>query len=125
MHDAQLHNAAHAAQAPYGAEASLVALFTFVARDPLSKSALAINPLVPGTDADKALFAERQRAPSGSERRAARRAAGAGASSSGALVARCMSAAACSLQKVLRSHSRSYQQPGTQLMEVDPGGSQG
>jgi hypothetical protein len=123
MHDAQLHNAAHAAQAPYGAEASLVALFTFVARDPLSKSALAINPLVPGTDADKALFAERQRV--ADERRAARRAAGAGASSSGALVARCMSAAACSLQKVLRSHSRSYQQPGTQLMEVDPGGSQG
>ncbi len=100
-----------------------MALFTFVARDPLSKSALAINPLVPGTDADKALFAERQRV--ADERRAARRAAGAGASSSGALVARCMSAAACSLQKVLRSHSRSYQQPGTQLMEVDPGGSQG
>ena len=65
-------------QKQYGDEASLVALFTFVARDPLSQKAVAINPLRPSSEADRALFAERQRV--ADERRAARRAASQGTS---------------------------------------------
>lgn len=60
-------------QALYGDEASLVALFTFVARDPVTQRALAINPLLPGSAADTALFAQRQHI--ADERRAARQAA--------------------------------------------------
>ena len=70
--------AAFCTQKQYGDEASLVALFTFVARDPLSQRAVTINPLRPSSEADRALFAERQRV--ADERRAARRAASQGAS---------------------------------------------
>ncbi|KAK9841013.1 hypothetical protein WJX81_005413 [Elliptochloris bilobata] len=69
-------------QKQYGDEASLVALFTFVARDPLDHQAVAINPLRPAISADEALFAERQRV--ADERRAARKAASQGPSSPGA-----------------------------------------
>ena len=55
-----------------------MALFTFVARDPLSQKAVAINPLRPSSEADRALFANRQRI--ADERRAARRAASQGTS---------------------------------------------
>ena len=55
-----------------------MALFTFVARDPLSQKAVAINPLRPSSEADRALFAERKRI--ADERRAARRAASQGTS---------------------------------------------
>ena len=67
------------AQKQYGDEASLVALFTFVARDPLSHKAVAVNPLRPSSEPDRALFAERQRI--ADERRAARRAASQGTGS--------------------------------------------
>ena len=56
-------------------EPSLVALFTFVARDPLTGKAMAINSLQPDTDTDRALFAERQRI--ADQRRAVRKAASA------------------------------------------------
>lgn len=39
---------------------SLVALFTFVARDPVTNKATQVNPVDPQTEADKASFAERQ-----------------------------------------------------------------
>ena len=39
---------------------SLVALFTFVARDPISQRAMKINPLAPSTPLQKQRFAERQ-----------------------------------------------------------------
>lgn len=54
-------------------EPSLVALFTFVARDPLTSKAMAINSLQPATESERALFAERQRI--ADQRRAARKAA--------------------------------------------------
>ena len=53
-----------------------MALFTFVARDPLSQKAVAVNQLRPSSEADGALFAERQRV--ADERRTARRAAAEG-----------------------------------------------
>jgi hypothetical protein len=53
-------------------EPSLVALFTFVARDPLTGKAMAINSLQPDTDSDRALFDERQRI--ANQRRATRKA---------------------------------------------------
>lgn len=51
----------------------LVALFTFVARDALTGKAHAVNPVVPATPADRALFDQRQAV--NDERRAARAAA--------------------------------------------------
>ena len=54
-------------------EPSLVALFTFVARDPLTGRAMAINSLTPATQTDRARFAERQQV--AQQRRAARKAA--------------------------------------------------
>jgi acyl-coenzyme A thioesterase 9 len=39
---------------------SLVALFTFVARDPSTKRAARVNPVLPGTDLEKTWFLERQ-----------------------------------------------------------------
>ena len=53
-------------------EPSLVALFTFVARDPLSGRAMTINSLDPATETDRARFAERQQI--AQQRRAARKA---------------------------------------------------
>lgn len=41
-------------------ESSLVALFTFVARDPISQKSMKINPLEPSTALQKQRFAERQ-----------------------------------------------------------------
>lgn len=41
-------------------EPSLVALFTFVARDPISQKSMKINPLEPSTMLQKQRFAERQ-----------------------------------------------------------------
>ena len=41
-------------------EPSLVALFTFVARDPISQKSMRINPLEPSTALQKQRFAERQ-----------------------------------------------------------------
>ena len=40
--------------------ANLTALFTFVARDPVTKRSMAINPLQPQTAEEVALFQERQ-----------------------------------------------------------------
>ena len=54
-------------------EPSLVALFMFVARDPLTGRAMAINSLDPATKSDRARFAERQQI--AQQRRAARKAA--------------------------------------------------
>lgn len=51
-------------------DASLTALFTFVARDPVTRKSMAVNPLRPQTEEQRALFAERQRI--ADERRAAR-----------------------------------------------------
>ena len=56
-------------------EPSLVALFTFVARDPVTGKAMAINSLQPATGSDRAHFAERQEI--AQQRRAARKAASA------------------------------------------------
>lgn len=56
-------------------EPSLVALFMFVARDPVTGKAMAINSLQPATASDKAHFAERQEI--AQQRRAARKAASA------------------------------------------------
>ena len=53
-------------------EPSLVALFTFVARDPLTGRAMAINSLDPATETDRARFADRQQI--AQQRRAARKA---------------------------------------------------
>ena len=52
-----------------------MALFTFVARDPLTGKAMRINSLQPATDSDRAHFAERQEV--AQQRRAARKAASA------------------------------------------------
>ena len=52
-------------------EPSLTALFTFVARDPVSRRAMAINQLVPQTPEDVTAFAERQQI--ADSRKAARR----------------------------------------------------
>ena len=54
------------------AEPSLVALFTFVARDPVTGSAMRVNRLAPTTDLERARFADRQDV--ADARRAARRA---------------------------------------------------
>lgn len=56
-------------------EPSLVALFTFVARDPLTGKAVAVNSLQPATESDRAHFAERQAV--AQQRRAVRKAASA------------------------------------------------
>jgi hypothetical protein len=45
-------------------------MFTFVARDPLTRKSMAVNPLQPQTAEQRQLFAERQRV--ADERRAAR-----------------------------------------------------
>jgi acyl-coenzyme A thioesterase 9 len=50
---------------------SLVALFTFVARDPSTKHAARVNPVLPGTDLEKMWFLERQQL--AAARRAARK----------------------------------------------------
>lgn len=55
-----------------------MALFTFVARDPLTGKAMAINSLQPATEADRAHFAERQEV--AQQRRAARKGASAAVS---------------------------------------------
>lgn len=55
-----------------------MALFTFVARDPLTGKAMAVNSLQPATDSDRAHFAERQEV--AQRRRAARKAASAAVS---------------------------------------------
>lgn len=49
-----------ASQAGGEHEPSLTALFTFVARDPVTNRAMAINQLVPRSQEDAAAFAERQ-----------------------------------------------------------------
>ena len=54
-------------------EPSLVALFTFMARDPLTGRAMAINSLDPATETDRARFAEGQQI--AQQRQAARKAA--------------------------------------------------
>ncbi|KAI9026775.1 HotDog domain-containing protein [Hyaloraphidium curvatum] len=48
-----------AASAPQ-TEPSLVALFSYVALDPVTRKPTRVPPVVPSTDADRALFAERQ-----------------------------------------------------------------
>ena len=53
-------------------EPSLVALFTFVARDPVTGRAMPVNRLAPTTDLERARFADRQDV--ADKRRAARRA---------------------------------------------------
>lgn len=63
-------------------EPSLVALFTFVARDPISQRAMKINPLAPSTPLQKQRFTERQQV---SDRRKEARKAGKVSSSEGAL----------------------------------------
>ncbi len=55
-----------------------MALFTFVARDPLTGKAMAINSLQPATDSDRQHFAERQQV--AQQRRAARKGASAAVS---------------------------------------------
>lgn len=61
-------------------DASLTAMFTFVARDPITRKSMAVNPLQPGTPEQRRLFAERQRV--ADERRAARQQQPAGPASS-------------------------------------------
>lgn len=56
-------------------DTSLVALFTFVAREPLTQKAMAINPVAPSSQLERQRFAERQRV--ADARRAARKAANA------------------------------------------------
>lgn len=56
-----------------GADPSVVALFTFVARDPVTGKAMRINRLAPGTELERARFAERQAV--ADARKAARKAA--------------------------------------------------
>lgn len=63
-------------------EPSLVALFTFVARDPMSQRAMKINPLAPSTPLQKQRFAERQQV---ADRRKEARRTGKDSSSEGAL----------------------------------------
>ena len=48
-------------QAAHADGPSLVALFTFVARDSVTRKAIRVNPVDPNTEADRALFDERQR----------------------------------------------------------------
>lgn len=67
-------------------DASLTALFTFVARDPLTRKSMAVNPLRPQTLEQRQLFAERQRI--ADERRAARQQQGSGVGSAGKLQSR-------------------------------------
>jgi hypothetical protein len=65
-------------------------MFTFVARDPITRQSMAVNPLQPQTPEQRRLFAERQRV--ADERRAARQQQPAGpASSAGEMIARVMS----------------------------------
>eukprot|EP00884_Botryococcus_braunii_P007169 jgi/Botrbrau1/16453/Bobra.0142s0049.1 len=47
-------------QAHHQHDVSLAALFTFVARDPVTGQAMPVNPLVPGNPEEEALFRERQ-----------------------------------------------------------------
>ena len=62
-------------------------MFTFVARDPITRKSMAVNPLQPETQKQRRLFAERQRV--ADERRAARQQQPAGpASSAGEMYAR-------------------------------------
>ncbi|KAK9916242.1 hypothetical protein WJX75_000412 [Coccomyxa subellipsoidea] len=61
-------------------EPSLVALFTFVARDPISQRAMKINPLAPSTPLQKQRFTERQQV---ADRRKEARKAGKDSSSEG------------------------------------------
>jgi hypothetical protein len=61
-------------------DASLTAMFTFVARDPITRKSMAVNPLQPQTPEQRRLFAERQRV--ADERRAARQQQPAGPASS-------------------------------------------
>lgn len=66
-------------------------MFTFVARDPITRKSMAVNPLQPQTPEQRRLFAERQRV--ADERRVARQQqAAAPASSAGEMCARVMSA---------------------------------
>lgn len=51
-------------------EPSLVAWFTFVARDPITQKAMKVSPVVPQTPLEKGWYAERQAI--ADERRAAR-----------------------------------------------------
>ncbi len=67
-----------------GQQASLVALFSFVALDPVTKKAIAINPLKPATQQDQQRFDERQRVADG--RRAARQAQAAAVPAAGGQV---------------------------------------
>ncbi|KAK9810539.1 hypothetical protein WJX72_012385 [[Myrmecia] bisecta] len=58
-------------QKAYRDDPSLVAWFTFVARDPVTQKAMRVSPVVPQTDVEKERYAERQLI--ADERRAARR----------------------------------------------------
>jgi hypothetical protein len=61
---------------------SLVALFTFVARDPITGRAMRVNQLAPGTPAETEGFAQRQAV--AEQRKAARAAAAAAPPAGGA-----------------------------------------
>lgn len=66
-------------------DASLTALFTFVARDPVTRRSMTVNPLEPETAAQKAIFAERQ-ALADARKAARQQGAGGGSSQQGALM---------------------------------------
>lgn len=78
-------------QAERGDDPSLVALFTFVARDPITKKSTRINPVDPRMPREQELFAERQQ--KADARRAARVASSQGTSTSGGSCTRCAHAA--------------------------------
>lgn len=80
-------------------DASLTALFTFVARDPLTRKSMAVNLLRPQTPEQQQLFAERQHI--ADERRAARQQLASGAGTTGILCRLSMSVLDSSRFRVL------------------------
>ena len=77
-------------------EPSLVALFTFVARHPLTQKSTQLNPLKPQTPKEKQLFAERQAV--ADARKAARNASASAQQEGDALLQKLMEACSLLLQ---------------------------
>lgn len=95
-----MHAFGAAAQGDSGEEPapSLVALFTFVARDPVTGRAMRVNQLSPGTQQERERFAQRQCI---AEQRKAARAAAAAAPAQGVCLVRPFRVVACTEASLL------------------------
>lgn len=88
-------------QEPTQDEPSLVALFTFVARNPLTQKSTQLNPLQPQTPEEKQLFQERQQV--ADARKAARNASNAEQQDGKQCLPQCLSAVSIASQGLVQA----------------------